>query len=79
MKTKQAKRIRDLPDDFGSIAGVRFKYPADGKYYYWTSQWRKGVWGKKSIESSQIFPLFVNDLSEALEWELANQDEDETT
>ena len=42
----------------------------DGETYYWASQWQKGVWGKKDLKSERLFPLFVENLEEALEWEV---------
>jgi hypothetical protein len=63
-------KIKDLPKDV-PLEGTRFIYPKDNKPYYWFSQWQKGVWGKKDMASSEILPLFVNDLMEALEWEVA--------
>lgn len=69
MSKKPARRIKDLPPD-ESLTGVRFKYPKDGKPYYWVSQWQKGVWGKRNISDNQVFPLFCDDLAEALEWEV---------
>lgn len=65
--TKPVTRIKDMPET-QSLGGVRFIYPRDGKAYYWHSQWEKGVWGKRSLGSEQIFPLFCADLKEALEW-----------
>lgn len=67
------RKIKDLTvSEAPTLAGVCFIYPGDGQAYYWASQWNLGVWGKKSRDSTQIFPLAVaNDLSEALEWELA--------
>jgi hypothetical protein len=62
-------RIKDLPET-ASLGGVRFRYPGDGQLYYWSSQWAKGVWGKKSLDSERIFPLFCADLSEVMEWEV---------
>ena len=64
-------KIKDLPQDV-PLTGTRFIYPKDGKSYYWSSQWQKGVWGKKDMSSNQIFPLVVEDLKEALEWEVAS-------
>ena len=66
---KKILRIKDLSDT-QSLEGVRFRYPKDGEAYYWSSQWQKGVWGKKDLTSGRIFPLFCDDLSETLEWEL---------
>ena len=66
-------KIKDLPGD-PSLGMVRFIYPYDGKPYYWLSQWQKGVWGKESANSSQLIPLFVDDLAETLEWEVVEED-----
>lgn len=63
------RRIKDLPENV-SLENVRFRYPGDGQSYYWASQWGKGVWGKKDLSSCQIFPLFCENLEEALEWEV---------
>jgi hypothetical protein len=63
-------KIKDLPQDV-SLTGTRFICPMDGKPYYWLSHWEQGVLGKKDMASSEILPLFVNDLMEALEWEVA--------
>lgn len=67
-------KIKDLPQD-SSLANIRFICPNDGQTYYWYSQWTKGVWGKKDINSGQIFPLVVDDLTEVLEWEIADETE----
>lgn len=68
-KKRTVARIKDLPPNQG-LGGVRFRYPGDGQAYYWSSQWQKGVWGKKDLNSSQVFPLFCEDLKDALEWEV---------
>lgn len=68
-----AMKIKDLPEN-QSLDGVRFIYPEDKQKYYWSSQWVKGVWGKKSLSSSAVFPLFCDDLNEALEWEVAEEE-----
>jgi hypothetical protein len=62
-------KIKDLPGKT-NLRGVRFIYPANGETYIWFSQWDKGVWGKKDLKDTQVFPLFVKDLHEALEWEV---------
>jgi hypothetical protein len=64
-------KIKDLPQNI-RLTGTRFIYPMDGKPYYWFSQWYKGVWGKTDMASSEILPLIVNDLKEAMEWEVEN-------
>lgn len=70
MKTSvPSKKIKDL-NGLDSLEGVRFIYPKDGQPYYWASQWDEGVWGKKDMDSGRVFPLFINNLSECLEWEV---------
>lgn len=66
-------KIKDLPDNT-NLNNIQFIYPGDNQKYYWTSQWEKGVWGKKSIGDSQIIPLFVEDLQECLEWDIVNNE-----
>ena len=67
-------KIKDLPEG-SALNNVRFIYPGDGKAYYWASQWQKGIWGKKDLSSGQIFPLFVENIRDALEWEIADETE----
>ena len=67
-------KIKDLPEG-STLNNVRFIYPGDGQAYYWTSQWQKGIWGKKDLSSGQIFPLFVENIRDALEWEVADETE----
>ena len=67
-------KIKDLPEN-STLNNVRFIYPVDGKAYYWTSQWQKGIWGKKDLNSGQIFPLFVENIRDALEWKIADETE----
>jgi len=66
-------KLKDLPAN-QSLGGVRFRYPKDGQLYYWLSQWEKGVWGKKDMGSERIYPLFCENLSEALEWEVVPEE-----
>ena len=62
-------KIKDLPDG-QPLEGVRFIYPVDNQPYYWISQWGKGVWGKKNMDDTRVYPLFVDDIKDALEWEV---------
>lgn len=62
-------KIKDLPKE-RALSGARFRYPGDGKLYYWHSQWQKGVWGKKFLASEQVYPLDCEDLKDTLEWEV---------
>lgn len=67
------KRIKDLPSNI-SLTGVHFRTP-DGVTGYWYSQWgyedgKAGVWYKKDMKSSAIFPYTMDKLMDALEWEV---------
>lgn len=67
------KRIKDLPPN-ESLTGVHFRAP-DGTTGYWFSQWgykdgKAGVWYKKDMKSETVSPLFLDDLKEALEFEV---------
>ena len=62
-------KIKDLPGD-KSLENVKFVYPGDGETYYWASQWNAGVWARKELHDKRIYPLFVGDTAEALEWEV---------
>ena len=77
MKTsaeKPAKKIKDLPSNI-SLSGVKFRDPKTGTTGYWYSQWgyrggKAGIWWKQDMKSGAIFPLFLDDLKEALEFEV---------
>lgn len=67
------KRIKDLNPNM-SLAGVHFKGP-NGENGYWFSQWgypdgKAGVWYKSDMKSGRAFPIFLDDLREAMEWEV---------
>lgn len=67
-------KIKDLPPT-QSLGNIRFIYPLDGKTYVWFSQWDKGVWAKLPDDpnSRRIIPLFVDDIAEVLEWDVAKE------
>lgn len=62
-------KIKDLSPN-QDLSRVRFRYPGDGQLYYWNSQWQKGVWGKKRLTDSQVYPLNCDDLKDTLGWEV---------
>ena len=73
-------KIKDLPED-ERLRGVKVRIPhADrlqeyagiqaGAEVYIESLWAKGVWVKKSQGDTRIYPVFVKDLQEVLEWEV---------
>lgn len=72
---KAAKRkIKDLPKDT-NLWGVKFYDPKTGTKGFWYSQWgyengKAGVWWKKDMKSGSIFPLFLDNLKESLEFEV---------
>jgi hypothetical protein len=66
------KKIKDLPEGI-SLGGVKFHDPKTGTKGYWFSQWgyedgKAGVWWKKDMKSTQVFPIFLDNLKEALEF-----------
>ena len=70
-------KIKDLPETI-NMSNVRFKHPTTGKYVFWISQWsypppegKAGVWYKEKLSDTAMHPIFLDDLKEALEWEVA--------
>lgn len=79
MKQKSKKTIRRIKDLVGdrSLGGLKFKHPETGEICYWRSQWaypggQAGVWYSKEPQATQVFTIFLKDLEEALEFELAD-------
>jgi len=71
-------KIKEL-DSKQNIGGVHFKHPETGEECIWTSQWgypdgKAGVWYKKPKDKNpnQIYPIHLDTLEEALEWEVIN-------
>jgi hypothetical protein len=60
-------KIKELPKDT-NLGGLKVKTPK-GVVGFWKSQWQVGVWLSDG-ESSQVYPQFVNELEEVLEWEV---------
>ena len=63
-------KIKDMPGN-GSLGGLRFKHPETGETCIWMSQWgypngKAGVFYRKDANSTQIFPLPLDDMTEAL-------------
>lgn len=73
-KKAARKKIKDLPKNI-SLRGVKFHDPKTGTRGYWFSQWgyddgKAGIWWKKNMKDSAIYPLFLDNLKEALEFEV---------
>ena len=71
-------KIKDL-EKGTSLGGIKVKTPK-GVIGYWKSQWGyddggAGVWLSDG-KSSRIYPQFVNKLSDAFEWEIAEESEE---
>jgi len=72
-------KIKDLPQDV-NLRGVKFIIPKGHPECpmikgYWYSQWgyengKAGVWVKKSMEEDRVYPLFLDSLKQALEFEV---------
>lgn len=74
---KQKKKIKDLPPNT-SLGGIKFRDPKTKTTGYWFSQWgyeggKAGVWWKKDMRSGQVYPLFLDDLKESLEFEVLEE------
>lgn len=67
---REVKKIKDLDGEV-SLGGMKVITPG-GKVGFWKSQWQKGVWLSDG-ETNRVYPQFVNDLSECLEWEIADE------
>lgn len=65
-------KIKDL-DPKTNMGTVKVQTP-EGIEGWWTSQWSKGVWltekppDEKGV--AKLIPIFINDLTEPLEWEV---------
>jgi hypothetical protein len=66
IKKKIIMKVKDLSSGT-NMGSVIVKTP-EGKIGTWKSQWEKGVW--LSGKSTRVHPVFVEDLKEALEWEV---------
>lgn len=69
MKAAKIKTINDLPPD-KNLDGVKFKHPETGETCIWRSQWNKGIFYKKNAADTQVFTIFVDDLMDALKFEV---------
>ncbi len=63
-------KIKDLPENM-NLGTVRFIHPETKQPVYWFSQWQKGIFYKEDPQSTRIYPLCMDDLKEALEFEVA--------
>jgi basic membrane lipoprotein Med (substrate-binding protein (PBP1-ABC) superfamily) len=69
-------KIKDL-ETTNSLEGIKVKTPK-GVVGYWKSQWgyvdgKAGVWLSDG-KSSQIYPQFMDELIDALEWEITEEE-----
>lgn len=63
-------KIKELSAD-KPLGGVRFIHPETNERCIWHSQWQLGVWFKKDPDSAEVFPLFLDRIESALEFEVA--------
>jgi len=64
-------KLKDLKNK--PLSGVKVKTPK-GVIGYWKSQWEKGVWLTQKPTSTKVYPQFVDDLRDCLEWEVTEED-----
>lgn len=67
-----------LKEHKGNLGGVKIKTP-EGVIGYWRSQWGykdggAGVWLTETLDGSNIYPQFVDNLKDCLEWEITEED-----
>jgi len=77
VKKKVIKKIKDLPPNT-DLGGIRFRDPKTGTVGYWYSQWgyedgKAGIWFKRDWKSGAVFPLFLDNIKEALEFEVLEE------
>jgi hypothetical protein len=64
-------KLKDLPKGT-NLEGLKVK-TTNGVVGYWKSQWIKGVWLSDG-KTSRIYPQFVDDLKDCLEWEVTDEE-----
>lgn len=62
-------KVKDLK---GNLQGTKVKTPK-GVIGYWKSQWQKGVWLNENPSEGRMYPQFVDDLKDCLEWEVTEE------
>ncbi len=64
-------KIKDLPKGI-ELRGVKVR-PPNGESMFWYSQWNKGVWLKRSMDSNRLYPYTeIKSLEECFEWEVVD-------
>lgn len=64
-------KLKDLPGDT-SLNILKVK-TSEGVVGYWKSQWVRGVFLSDG-ESDRVYPQFLDDLADALEWEVTDEE-----
>ena len=62
-----------VKDCKGNLEGIKVKTPK-GIVGHWKSQWYKGVWLNQSPGETRMYPQFVDDLKDCLEWEVTEEE-----
>jgi len=66
-------KIKELSPNT-NLGGIKIKAP-DGKIGYYVSQWIRGVFLSNDPHGNgRIFPVFVEDLKQVLEWEITEEE-----
>ncbi len=76
-KRSAKRKIKDLPENI-SLGGIKFRDPRTKTVGYWVSQWgyengEAGIWYRTDMNSTQVHPLFLDNLKEALEFEVMEE------
>ena len=62
------RKIKDLPKDT-ILSNYKVRTPL-GVEGWWVSQWEKGIWLQPVKESMKVTPVFVDSLTECMEWDI---------
>lgn len=64
-------KIKDLKDNT-NLLNIKVK-TSKGKVGYYKSQWYGGIWLSDG-KTNRIYPQFVQNLSEVLEWDIIDEE-----
>lgn len=72
-------KVKDIPE-FRSLTEIKVKIPKKFEDRYMGvygdmfiySYWQKGVWFKKRMKDSQVYPLTMENPKDILEWDVIN-------
>ena len=75
MKISELPSTENLQDKLIKIPLKGEANPHKLKQGYWASQWgypdgKAGIWFKKSLSGTRLYPVFLEQLKDCLEWDV---------